>query len=88
MRGSRAREVDSSGAMQTKTPMPRFKNRRHERFAWLIAKGMYEGPLLTAGLLRHLLCGIRIQAQLGLRGPRGGAKGAETELRRKACNGE
>ncbi len=68
--------------------MPRFKNRRHERFAWLIAKGMYEGPLLTAGLLRHLLCGIRIQAQLGLRGPRGGAKGAETELRRKACNGE
>ena len=68
--------------------MPRFKNRRHERFAWLISKDMYEGPLPTAGLLRHLLCGIRIQAQLGLRGPRGGAKGAETELRRKACNGE
>ena len=68
--------------------MPRLKSRRHERFAWLISKGMDEGPLPTAGLLRHLLCGIRIQAQLGLRGPRGGAKGAETELRRKACNGE
>ena len=51
-------------------------------------KGMDEGPLPTAGLLRHLLCAIRIQAQLGLRGPRWGAKGAETELRREACNGE
>jgi hypothetical protein len=56
MRGSRAREVDLIGEIQTETSMPRFKNRRRERFAWMIAKGMYAGPLLTAGLLRHLSC--------------------------------
>ena len=56
MRESRARGVDLIGEIQTETSMPRFKNRRRERFAWMIAKGMYEGPLLTAGLLRHLSC--------------------------------
>jgi hypothetical protein len=28
--------------MQTKTSVPRLKYRRHERFAWLIAKNMDE----------------------------------------------